>query len=127
MIISGASEAPTEKYLQTAKLGTSLKREIHYIVDEKNQNVTLSSDGVSFCEQALGIIDLYSPTEPWISYVLNSIKAKELFQKNKNYIINENDEIIIVDEFTGRTMVGRRWSDGLHQAVEAKENVPIQE
>jgi len=127
LIISGASEAPTNKYLQTAKLALNLKREIHYIVDEKNQNVTLSSDGVSFCEQALGIIDLYSPTEPWISYVLNSIKAKELFQKNKNYIINENDEIIIVDEFTGRTMVGRRWSDGLHQAVEAKENVPIQE
>ena len=127
LIISGASEAPTNKYLQTAKLALTLKREIHYNVDEKNQNVTLSSDGVSFCEQALGIVDLYSPTEPWISYVLNSIKAKELFQKSKNYIINENNEIIIVDEFTGRTMVGRRWSDGLHQAVEAKENVPIQE
>ncbi len=127
LIISGASEAPTNKYLQTAKLALTLKREIHYNVDEKNQNVTLSSDGVSFCEQALGILDLYSPTEPWISYVLNSIKAKELFQKSKNYIINENNEIIIVDEFTGRTMVGRRWSDGLHQAVEAKENVPIQE
>ena len=75
----------------------------------------------------MGIVDLYSPDEPWIFYVLNSIKAKELFKRNKNYIVNENGEIIIVDEFTGRTMAGRRWSDGLHQAVEAKENLPIQD
>ena len=126
LIISGASEAPLDKYLQTSKIATSLKREIHYNVDEKTQNVTLNNSGVSFCEQVLGIIDLYNPDEPWISYILNSIKAKELFEKNKNYIINEDQEIIIVDEFTGRTMAGRRWSDGLHQAVEAKENVPIQ-
>ena len=127
LIISGPSEAPTEKYFQTAKIATSLKREIHYLVDEKTQNVTLTNEGILFCEQVLGIIDLYNPSEPWISYILNSVKAKELFEKNKNYIINENKEIIIVDEFTGRTMVGRRWSDGLHQAVEAKENVPIQD
>jgi len=127
LIISGASDAPTEKYLQTVKIATALKREVHYKVDEKAQNVTLSDNGVSFCEQALGIIDLYNPAEPWISYLLNSIKAKELYQKNKNYIVNSDNEIIIVDEFTGRTMPGRRWSDGLHQAVEAKEGVPIQE
>jgi|TARA_B110000003_G_scaffold46334_1_gene44538 preprotein translocase subunit SecA len=127
LIISGASEAPTEKYSQTAQLATTLKREIHYDVDEKQQNVVLTDEGVLFCEQALGIVDLYSVSEPWISYVLNSIKAKELFQRNKNYIINENGEIVIVDEFTGRTMVGRRWSDGLHQAVEAKENLTIQD
>tara|TARA_B110000008_G_scaffold232060_1_gene235475 strand:- start:4585 stop:7167 length:2583 start_codon:yes stop_codon:yes gene_type:complete len=127
LIISGASEAPTEKYLQTAKLAQTLKKDIHYNVDEKQQNVALTNEGVVFCEQAIGIVDLYSPNEPWISYILNSIKAKELFQRNKNYIINENQEIVIVDEFTGRTMVGRRWSDGLHQAVEAKESVPIQD
>ena len=127
LIISGQKETSTEKYLQTAKLSTSLKRDVHYNVDEKTQNVTLTNDGCSFCEQALGIADLFSPDEPWISSILNSIKAKELFTKNKNYIINEEDEIIIVDEFTGRTMVGRRWSDGLHQAVEAKENLPIQD
>jgi len=127
LIISGASKAPTEKYSQTAKLSATLKRDIHYDVDEKQQNVALTDEGVSFCEQALGIVDLYSPNEPWISYVLNSIKSKELFQRNKNYIINEEGEVIIVDEFTGRTMVGRRWSDGLHQAVEAKENVSIQD
>ena len=127
LIISGVGETSTEKYLQTTKLATTLKRDIHYKVDEKTQNVTLSNEGVLFCEQALEIIDLYSPDEPWIFYILNSIKAKELFSRNKNYIVNENKEIIIVDEFTGRTMAGRRWSDGLHQAVEAKENLPIQD
>ena len=127
LIISGLSETPTEKYLQTNKLASILRNTIHYKVDEKSQNVTLTDEGVSFCEQALGLVDLYSPDEPWIPYILNSIKAKELFTKNKNYIVNENNEVIIVDEFTGRTMAGRRWSDGLHQAVEAKENLPIQE
>jgi len=127
LIISGASEAPTEKYFRTAKLATTLRRDVHYNVEEKTQGVTLSPEGVSFCEQALGIMDLYDPSQPWISYILNSIKAKELYLINKNYIINQDKEIIIVDEFTGRTMQGRRWSDGLHQAVEAKENVPIQD
>jgi len=127
LIISGASKAPTEKYVQTSKLALILKKDIHYKVDEKAQNITLTDPGVSFCEQALGIPDLYNPDEPWISYILNSLKAKDLFLKDKNYIVNEDNEIIIVDEFTGRTMAGRRWSDGLHQAVEAKENVPIQD
>ena len=127
LIISGASKASADKYLQTAKLATILKRDVHYKVDEKAQNVTLSDPGVTFCEQTLSIVDLYNPDEPWISYILNSLKAKELFLKDKNYIVNEDNEIIIVDEFTGRTMVGRRWSDGLHQAVEAKENVPLQD
>ncbi len=127
LIISGASKAPTEKYYQTAKLAVTLRREVHYNVDEKTQGVTLSSDGVAFCETALRILDLYDANDPWISFILNSIKAKELYLKNKNYIVSEEQEIIIVDEFTGRTMQGRRWSDGLHQAVEAKENVPIQD
>ena len=127
LIISGPSEAPTEKYKRTTKLTVTLRKDVHYLVDEKNQNVTLLEDGLSFCEQALGTPDLYNIDEPWIPYILNSIKAKELFTRNTHYIINENSEIIIVDEFTGRTMVGRRWSDGLHQAVEAKENLPIQD
>ena len=127
LIISGAGKTSTDNYLQTTKLVKILKRDIHYNVDEKTQNVTLTNEGISFCEQALGIVDLYSPYEPWVFFILNSIKAKELFQRNKNYIVNENDEIIIVDEFTGRTMAGRRWSDGLHQAIEAKENLPIQD
>jgi preprotein translocase subunit SecA len=127
LIISGPSEAPTQKYLQTSKLAPILKRDVHYSVDEKNQNAVLLEEGIIFCEQALNLEDLYSPEDPWISYILNSIKAKELFKLNTNYIINEQSEIVIVDEFTGRTMFGRRWSDGLHQAVEAKENVTIQD
>ena len=127
LIISGAGEKSTAKYLQTTKLAKTLQKNIHYKVEEKAQNVILNPTGVQFCEAALGITNLYNPDEPWIFYILNSIKAQELFEKNKNYIVNENNEIVIVDEFTGRTMVGRRWSDGLHQAVEAKENLPIQD
>ena len=127
LIISGPSEVHTQKYLQTSKLAPILKRDVHYSVDEKNQNVVLLEAGIAFCEQALGQLDLYNPENPWISYILNSIKAKELFKLNTNYIVNKEGEIVIVDEFTGRTMYGRRWSDGLHQAVEAKENQVIQD
>lgn len=127
LIISGMSEAPTQKYVQTSSLASILQKNVHYITDEKNQFVNLLDEGTVFCEQALKTVDLYSPTEPWIGFILNSLKAKELFKRNTHYIVNEEDEIIIVDEFTGRTMAGRRWSDGLHQAVEAKENLPIQD
>lgn len=97
------------------------------MVDEKNQNATLLEEGIQICEQALSVSDLYSAEDPWIPYLLNSIKAKELFKLNTHYILSSEKEVIIVDEFTGRTMEGRRWGDGLHQAVEAKENVPIQD
>ena len=127
LIISMPNEEPPERYLQTSKLSNSLKKDLHYNVDEKAQTITLTSPGVAFCENALDVVDLYQVDAPWISFILNSLKAKELFLKDKNYIINSNQEIVIVDEFTGRIMEGRRWSDGLHQAVEAKENVPIQE
>ena len=127
LIISGTAQTPTEKYLLTAKLAESLKRDIHYKVDEKAQNVTLTTNGILFCEQALAVDNLYKIENPWIGVILNSIKAKELYLKDKNYIVSETNEVIIVDEFTGRVMVGRRWSDGLHQAVEAKENVTINE
>ena len=127
LIISGPSKAPTQKYLRTTKLANILCKDIHYSVDEKNQNVTLLEEGLTFCEQALGTSDLYNMEDPWIPYILNSVKAKELFVRNTHYIANEENEIIIVDEFTGRTMIGRRWSDGLHQAVEAKEGLPIQD
>ena len=127
LIISGPSQVPTEKYLQTKKLASTLKKNIHYQVDEKNQTITLSEAGQRFCEEALLITNLYSLENPWILYILNSIKAKELFKLNTHYIVNEEDEIVIIDEFTGRTMVGRRWSDGLHQAIEAKENLEIQD
>jgi preprotein translocase subunit SecA len=127
LIISGPSKAPTQKYLRTTKLVDTLRKDIHYSVDEKNQNATLLEEGLAFCEQALGTSDFFNVEDPWIPYILNSVKAKELFVRNTHYIANEENEIIIVDEFTGRTMVGRRWSDGLHQAVEAKEGLPIQD
>jgi len=127
LIISGANSAPTQKYIQTAKLANVLQKNIHYLTDEKNQNITLLEEGIFACEQALEVDNLYNTDAPWILYILNSLKAKELFQLSTHYIINENNEIIIVDEFTGRTMNGRRWSDGLHQAIEAKENVQIQD
>jgi preprotein translocase subunit SecA len=127
LIISGMSEAPTQKYVQTSSLASILQKNVHYTTDEKNQFVNLLDEGTVFCEQALKTVDLYSPAEPWIGFILNSLKAKELFKRNTHYIVNEEGEIIIVDEFTGRTMAGRRWSDGLHQAVEAKENLLIQD
>ena len=127
LIISGATDAPIEKYNQSTKLARTLQPDIHYLVDEKNQSVNLLEEGLEVCEQALNVSDLYNAVDPWIPYLLNSIKAKELFKKNTHYIINEENEIIIVDEFTGRTMEGRRWGDGLHQAMEAKENVLIQD
>jgi len=127
LIISGSAQSPTEKYKKATKLANVLKRDINYTVDEKNQNITLLEEGSLLCEQALEISDLYNPEDPWISYILNALKAKELYILSTHYIINEQNEIIIIDEFTGRTMFGRRWSEGLHQAIEAKENVPIQD
>ena len=127
LIISGTIQTPTKKYLQTSKIAAVLKRNVHYNVDEKNQNVILIEEGTIFCEKALNLSDLYNPENPWIPYILNSIKAKELYKLNTNYIINSQNKIIIVDEFTGRTMADKRWGDGLHQAVEAKESVKIQD
>jgi preprotein translocase subunit SecA len=131
LIISGQVERPSEKYLRAADVARSLNRKAdedapgHYEVDEKQRNVLLSDDGFIEAEKLLGVSDLFDPEDPWAHFVFNAIKAKELFLLDTNYIIR-NDEIVIVDEFTGRVMPGRRWSDGLHQAIEAKERVEIQ-
>lgn len=125
LIISGQVERPTEKYLLAADIAKSLNKEEHYELDEKARNVLLTDEGFVAAEQLLKVDDLFDPKDPWAHYVFNAIKAKELFIKDVNYIIRE-DEIVIVDEFTGRVMPGRRWSDGLHQAIEAKERVEIQ-
>jgi preprotein translocase subunit SecA len=125
LIISGQVERPTEKYIQAAEVAAALKPEEHYEVDEKARNVILSDEGFVLAEELLKVTDLYDPEDPWAHYIFNAIKAKELFIKDVNYIIRE-DEIVIVDEFTGRVMPGRRWSDGLHQAIEAQERVEIQ-
>ncbi|MCU0565714.1 MAG: preprotein translocase subunit SecA [Oculatellaceae cyanobacterium Prado106] len=132
LIISGQVDRPSEKYMTAAAVAASLSRmadeddlENHYEVDEKQRNVLLSDKGFEEAENLLGVQDLFNPEDPWAHFVFNAIKAKELFIKDVNYIIR-NDEIVIVDEFTGRVMPGRRWSDGLHQAIEAKERVEIQ-
>jgi preprotein translocase subunit SecA len=125
LIISGQVERPTEKYIEASEVAATLQPEEHYEVDEKARNVILSDEGFVLAEQLLKVDDLYNPEDPWAHYIFNAIKAKELFIKDVNYIIRD-DEIVIVDEFTGRVMPGRRWSDGLHQAIEAKERVEIQ-
>ncbi|KAK9202054.1 hypothetical protein WN944_017263 [Citrus x changshan-huyou] len=125
LIISGPAEKPSDKYYKAAKIGSVFERDIHYTVDEKQKTVLLTEQGYEDAEEILDVKDLYDPREQWASFVLNAIKAKELFLRDVNYIIR-GKEVLIVDEFTGRVMQGRRWSDGLHQAVEAKEGLPIQ-
>jgi preprotein translocase subunit SecA len=125
LIISGQVERPGEKYTQAADVARALNGDEHYEVDEKARNVLLTDEGFIQSEQLLGVQDLFDPKDPWAHYVFNAIKAKELFVKDVNYIVR-NGEVVIVDEFTGRVMPGRRWSDGLHQAIEAKERVDIQ-
>jgi preprotein translocase subunit SecA len=125
LIISGQVERPSEKYTRAAEVGRELQADEHYEVDEKARNVLLTDEGFIQAEDLLGVQDLFDPKDPWAHYIFNAIKGKELFTKDVNYIVR-NDEIVIVDEFTGRVMPGRRWSDGLHQAIEAKEHVEIQ-
>ncbi len=125
LIISGQVERPSEKYTLAAQVANQLIPDEHYEVDEKARNVLLTDEGFIQAENALGVEDLFDPKDPWAHYIFNAIKAKELFTKDVNYIVR-NGEVVIVDEFTGRVMPGRRWSDGLHQAIEAKEHVEIQ-
>ncbi len=136
LIISGQIERPQEKYQKAAELSLELVKakelskdgidpEGDYEVDEKQRSCILTDQGFAKCEESLKINDLYDPKDPWAHYITNALKAKELFVKDVNYIIKK-DEAVIVDEFTGRVMPGRRWSDGQHQAIEAKEGLPIQ-
>jgi preprotein translocase subunit SecA len=130
LIISGQVERPTEKYIKAAEVARALNKQIEegdgdYEVDEKARNVLLTDEGFAKAEQLLEVDDLYDQENPWAHYIFNAIKAKELFTNDVNYIVR-NNEVVIVDEFTGRVLPGRRWSDGLHQAIEAKESVEIQ-
>nr|YP_009496559.1 preprotein-translocase subunit a [Actinocyclus subtilis]AWT39272.1 preprotein-translocase subunit a [Actinocyclus subtilis] len=126
LILSSTIETSLEKFVIAAEIVQYLEVKIHFNVDEKNKNVVLTEQGTLQIEQILGVKDLYNIKNPWIPYIINAIKANTLFFKNVHYIV-QNQQIIIVDEFTGRIMADRRWSDGLHQAIEAKENVPIRE
>ncbi|MGB9911347.1 MAG: preprotein translocase subunit SecA [Microgenomates group bacterium] len=126
LIISAPDTEPTEKYYQFAKLVETLDPQTDYEIDEKLKTVTLTDYGIRKLERKLGVKNLYEEDYDTIHHVENALKAKTLFLKDRDYVVKDN-QVIIVDEFTGRLMFGRRWSDGLHQAVEAKEGVPIQQ
>lgn len=131
LIISGRVPAASEKYATAQKAAEALAKDVHYTVNEKEQSVLLTEKGYSDLEQALKVKDLFDTRNPWVHFILNSLKAKEIFKRDVNYIVTldedkQRDEIQIVDEFTGRALKGRRWSDGLHQAVEAKEALKVE-
>ncbi|MEN8200737.1 MAG: SEC-C metal-binding domain-containing protein, partial [Thermodesulfobacteriota bacterium] len=126
LIISGPADISTEMYERVDKVMSAFKAEDHYVVDEKAKQVALTEDGVALGEEVLGVDNLYEPESIEHLHHLNqALKAHTLFQRDVDYIVN-NGEVVIVDEFTGRTMEGRRYSDGLHQALEAKEHVKIE-
>jgi len=127
LIISGPSEESTDKYYRIDKIVPKLRRDIDYQVDEKHRTVTLTEEGVARSESLLGVENLYDPANMEILHHINqALKAHTLFKRDVEYVVKEG-EVLIVDEFTGRLMPGRRWSDGLHQAVEAKEGLRIQQ
>src|ERR1700691_2965311 len=126
LIISGPAEESTDKYYRIDKIIPKLILDIDYTLDEKHRTSTLTEAGVSKCERLLNLGNLYDPANmDVIHHVYQALRAHALFQKDVDYVIKD-DQIVIVDEFTGRQMPGRRWSDGLHQAVEAKEGVKIE-
>ena len=126
LIISGRLEKSAETYKMMAKVAPQLKKDVDYEVDEKNKNVILTEDGIDHAQELIGVKDLFDISTQYAHHLLQALKAKELFVKDTDYVV-KNGEVAIVDEFTGRLMEGRRWSDGLHQAIEAKENVKIQD
>ncbi|HXY24598.1 MAG TPA: preprotein translocase subunit SecA [Candidatus Acidoferrum sp.] len=126
LIISGPSEESTDKYAKIDKIIPRLILEIDYTLDEKHRTATLTEEGVSKCERLLSLGNLYDPAHmETIHHVYQALRAHTLYKKDVDYVVKDG-EVIIVDEFTGRQMPGRRWSDGLHQAVEAKEGVKIE-
>lgn len=125
LIISGPADGDPHWYLAFSKIVPRMKRDIHYEVDERKRTIGIREEGVEFVEDQLGIANLYAPeNSSLVSYLNNALKAKELFTRDKDYIIR-NGEILIVDEFTGRVLAGRRYNEGMHQAIEAKEGVEI--
>lgn len=126
LIISGPADASSKWYAEFARIAPLLQKDKHYEVDIKKRTIGVHELGVEFVEDQLGIDNLYeAANSPLVSYLNNAIKAKELYTKDKDYIVRDG-EVIIVDEFTGRILVGRRYNEGMHQAIEAKEGVEIQ-
>ncbi|MDQ3096756.1 MAG: preprotein translocase subunit SecA [Chloroflexota bacterium] len=126
LIISSAAEDATQQYYTFAKVAAKLVAGTDYIIEEKHHAVSLTEEGIDKAERLLGVRDMYSGDATAIHFLDNAVKARALYHKDKEYIVNAQREVVIIDEFTGRQMPGRRWSDGLHQAVEAMEGVPIQ-
>ena len=125
LIISGPVDGSSQFYTVFAQLAPRMREGIHYEVDHRKRTVGITEEGVEFVEDQLGIDNLYAPEHSQlVSYLNNAIKAKELFERDKDYIIRQG-EVLIVDSFTGRVLPGRRYNEGMHQAIEAKENVEI--
>jgi len=126
LIISGPAEESTEKYYVIDRVIPRLQKEADYTVDEKTRNAVLTEDGIAKVERILGVPNLYDPAQiDTLHHVNQALRAHALYKLDVDYVVKDG-EVLIVDEFTGRLMPGRRWSDGLHQAVEAKENVKIE-
>jgi preprotein translocase subunit SecA len=126
LIISAPDTEPTDKYYKFAALVDKLSSDTDYKVDEKSKSASLTEHGISKVEKILGVDNLYEKDFESIHHIENALRARTLYLRDKDYVVKD-DQVIIVDEFTGRLMIGRRWSDGLHQAVEAKEEVKIQQ
>ncbi len=126
LIISGRLEKSAETYRLMAQIAPQMEKIKDYEVDEKNKNIILTEEGIDHAQELLNINDLFDINTQYAHHLLQALKAKELFIKDTDYVIKDG-EVMIVDEFTGRIMEGRRWSDGLHQAIEAKEGVQIQD
>jgi len=127
LIISGPAEESADLYYRVNQVIPSLKKDVDYTVDEKAHSAMLTDGGVERVEKRLAIGNLYDPANiEWLHHVTQALRAHTLYKRDVNYLVEEG-KVLIIDEFTGRKMPGRRWSDGLHQAVEAKENVKVEE
>ncbi|KAA9162367.1 preprotein translocase subunit SecA [Amycolatopsis acidicola] len=125
LIISGPAEQSARWYVEFARMSPMMKKDVHYEVDERKRTVGVTEKGVAFVEDQLGIDNLYEAANtPLVGYLNNALKAKELYKRDKDYIVRDG-EVVIVDEFTGRILHGRRYNEGMHQAIEAKEGVEI--
>ncbi|MBC8092725.1 MAG: preprotein translocase subunit SecA, partial [Pseudonocardia sp.] len=125
LIISGPAEQSARWYQEFARMAPMLERDVHYEVDERKRTVGVTEEGVTLVEDQLGIDNLYEAANtPLVGYLNNALKVKELFRRDKDYIVRDGN-VLIVDEFTGRVLAGRRYNEGMHQAIEAKEGVEV--
>lgn len=125
LIISGPSQDSPSDYKRFSKLSPMLEKDMHYIIDEKHRSVSLTSEGIDKLEQLLKVKNLYSEENVrTVAFVENALKAEAIFEKDRDYVVKDG-QVVIVDEFTGRLMPGRRYSEGIHQALEAKENLQV--